>query len=1026
MKFFVERPIAVIMLYLALSILGVFSFLNTPLELAPKEDFPQITISTAWTDVPPEIMQTQITAVLEEIASTVKGLKKLTSSSSIGNSQITLDFDPKTDMEFATLALQEKISRILKELPYGVRPQLQAYVPEEFQTQPFLEYTISGSYPLEKMREMLRERMEYGLGAIKGVQDVQVFGGSDPEIRVVLDEKRLQSLNVHPLQVENALSLWNQTFPAGKVRKGQQEYLFKISSLVASRSDLENIIISRSGDVPVKLKDVAEVVPSYADINNIFRINGQPTISLTVMKEKGTSTLKVAKAAKAKLEEIKKQLPPDLVFRKVNDESEEIGKNLKELYILAGIILPVIFLVIFVILRSIKPSFLIFSSIFFSVLFTFNLIYLFKIPMNMLTLGALALGFGMFVDNSIVVFENILRLREQGMSPVEAAIQGPREVFVAILASTLTTVCVFFTFPYFQGRLRMYYLPLAIVISSALAASMFVSFSLIPALSPRLLSMQGARRREKLRPAYEKILKTILRRPVEVFIVMALILFGSYRWFKKEVTIGEWFRWRSQDQLYISIGMPPGTEIQTIDEVVWKFENKVLEKDYKKEMTARLKAENAYVIIKFPTEIEYSYRPYVLKEELIQLATQFAGLNVYIGGFDPQGYSSSMEAGTFYSSHIKFMGYNLKKLDDITGELERRLRQNPRIKDTKKVSSSNYWWRVDSFEHVLKIDQEKLRRFNIDPAYLYANIRSLIRGRMQISPLRLKLEGKEIPVVIKFPEAEKMDLVKLQDALIRTPSSEYLRLRDITTLEERPIAGSIDRENQQFQQTLLWEFRGPSKAEENYRKAVFSSLQLPPGFSATMEETWRMSEEEMTQIKFAIIISLIVIFMILAALYESLIDPFFVMLAVPLELIGVFIAFIAAGATFDSSAYIGVILLGGIVVNNAILLVDHINLKKRQGIPFLEAVVQGSRERIRPIFLTAGTTVFGMLPLVLIQTQTGRNRIWSSLALSTVGGLTSSTLFILIVVPVFYFHGNKMRVWAQKRFQELRSLKEKF
>jgi HAE1 family hydrophobic/amphiphilic exporter-1 len=445
-----------------------------------------------------------------------------------------------------------------------------------------------------------------------------------------------------------------------------------------------------------------------------------------------------------------------------------------------------------------------------------------------------------------------------------------------------------------------------------------------------------------------------------------------------------------------------------------------MEGDYEKEMNSRLSEENAFIEITFPEEIEYSYRPYALKEELIQLATQFAGISVGIYGFDPQGYYSSFGTGTMYDSYIKFFGYNLKRLKEITSELDQRLKQNPRIKETKVVSSRYGWWRVDSFEHILKVDRAAMRKYEIDPRYLFYHLQTLIRGEFT-SPLKWRTQGKEIAISIKFPESERLDLRALQDTLIRTPRGEHFRLGDIARLEERPVAGSIDRENQQFQQTLMWEFRGPSKAAENYKKAVFAGLKLPPGFSATLEETWRLTEEEKAQLKFAIIFSIFIIFMILAALYESIVQAFYIILAVPLALIGVFVAFVIADYSFDSSAYIGVILLGGIVVNNAILLVDHINLKRRQGLPLLEAVLKGSRERVRPIFLTTGTTVLGMFPLLLIQAEVGKRKIWASLALSTVGGLTSSTIFILIVVPIFYIYGDRMRNWMQAKAAELKS-----
>lgn len=273
---------------------------------------------------------------------------------------------------------------------------------------------------------------------------------------------------------------------------------------------------------------------------------------------------------------------------------------------------------------------------------------------------------------------------------------------------------------------------------------------------------------------------------------------------------------------------------------------------------------------------------------------------------------------------------------------------------------------------------------------------------------------------MKFPEAEETDLNKLQDTLIRTRSGELLRLKDVSTLEERSVAGSIDRENQQFKQTLMWEFRGPAKAGQRFKETIFSRLDLPPGFSASLEQTWRITEEEEKQIIFAIIFSLLIIYMILASLYESFIHPFFILMAVPLALIGVFVAFVVADYNFDSAAYIGVILLGGIVVNNSILLVDHINLRRREGLSILDAVLQGAKERVRPIFLTTSTTVLGMLPMVLFKVEEGRKHIWSSLALSTVGGLISSTLFILVAIPIFYIYGDRIHTWAVDKAKEMK------
>ena len=1020
MKIFIDRPIATAMVFLALTVLGVYSFLNIPIEMpVTKEQFPKVYIDTNWSGMPPEIIQTQLTSPLEEKVSTVKGVRKIESSSRIGSSRITLEFDPKINMEFAQLALREKIAELKDELPYGIRPYITPYIPEDFSEEPFLRYTISGDYSLQKLREMIKDRLENTIGAVKGVAGVDIWGGSDPEIKIMLIEDKIKALNIQPYLVSRQIQERTKIYPAGTAMKGEQELLFKVSNPIKSLREMGEIVITKSGDNPIRLKEIAILVPSYGDIQHIHRINGQPTISMTVHKEKGLSTLRVSRDVKLRLEEVKKELPPDLIFRAVNDESDEIQKHLKELYILVGIIVAVIFILIYLVLRSIKPSLLVLSSIGFSVLLTFNLVYFTKTSLNMLTLGGLALGFGLFVDNSIVVFENILRIREEGKSPVQAAIQGSKEVFLPVFASTLTTMSVFFSIAYFQGRLKLVYLPMAIVISSALAASLLVSFSVIPALSPRLLKSPKKRRKERYRDLYAKALKFLIKHPVEILLIVAAIFFGSYKWFRSEVTLGEFFSWYSKEKLRVYVGMPAGTDIERTDIVMRQFEEKVIEKDYEKELNTSVMSERGFMEVSFPSEIEMSYRPYLLKEELIQLATNFAGINVSISGFDPQGYYSGFGGGPMYDSRIKFFGYNLKKLRDITSNLERTLKRNPRIKDVKIISSRGWWFRGESFEYVAKLDKEALRKYDIDPLYLYYQIAAMLSGRVT-RPIKINIGGQELEFSIKFPDAEEMDIKEILDVLILTRKGEYLRLGEVSNLEEKPIAGSIDREDQQFQQTVMWEFRGPTKAAEKYREAVFARLDLPPGFSATMEDTWFLTEEEKGQIKFAILFSLVVIFMILASLYESIIQPFFILFAVPLALIGVFVAFVLADFAFDSSAYIGVILLGGIVVNNSILLVDHINLKRRQDLPLLDAVIQGARERIRPIFMTTGTTVLGMLPLVLIQVEAGRRQIWASLALSAVGGLISSTIFILITIPIFYYYGDGLRNLTARKITQLR------
>jgi HAE1 family hydrophobic/amphiphilic exporter-1 len=1022
MRVLIERPVAVAMIYLVFLTLGIFSFVNTPIELAPGGDYPRIDIEAACPGFSPEVVQSRITAPLEEAAASVRGVRRVSSESRAGAASITLEIDRRARIEFVDLALREAVARARGGLPYGVRPIVRPYVPEDFRVRPFMCVTVSGPYSLQELRELLKERLEFGLGSIRGVLSVEVAGGSDPEVRVILDEKRTEALGLRSFDVDAALAKALAGRPAGRVRRAGREYIFKIARTIESLPDLGRVPVGRSGGVAVRLSDVADILQSAGEVRSIIRIDGRPAVMLTVTKESGTHALRVAREVRRRLSVLRRGLSPDLVFRTVDDEGAEIERNLRHLGLLAAVIVVLIFLMIFLALRRLLPSLLILSSVTFSAVITFNLLYILGIPLNMLTLGAMALGFGMFVDNSIVVFESILRFRERGLPPERAALEGAREVFLPVLASTLTTVGVFLCFPFFQGRLRVYYFPLALVMSSALAASLAVSFSLIPALSPRLLEPAKRRGSEDGRSElFPAALRFVIKRPAGTMLVAAALLFGSYGWFRSVVATGEFFRWYSKERLVVSLSLPAGADMETTDTVIRMFEDKVMEAGYEKEMTARVSPGNAFLSVGFPTEVERSFRPYDLKEELIRLATRFAGVTVGVFGFDSQGYYSSMEPGTFGESQIKFLGYDLKRLRTITEDIERTLRRHPRIREVRTISGREGRLSMDTFEIVLRPDREALRRYDIDPARLRFHIRSLIAGRFDVR-LKAVLGSRETAIVLNAPGAERADLRRLQESLFRTTGGQFVRLGDVLTPEERPAASSIDREGRQFQRTVLWEFRGPSKAAQTYRKAFFAGLSLPPGFSATLGEDWRMTGKEKGQITFAAGVAVVVIFMILAALYESLVQPFIVLMSLPLALVGVFAAFVVAGARFDSSACVGVLLMAGIVVNNAILIVDHINLKRREGRGLQEAVVEGTRERVRPILMTTGTTVLGMMPMLLLHAEAGKSDIWSSLALCTAGGLAGSTPLILIVIPALYHAAERLRPRFARKSREIRIL----
>ncbi|MGC8746448.1 MAG: efflux RND transporter permease subunit, partial [Candidatus Saccharicenans sp.] len=309
MKFFIDRPVATLMIYLALLALGLYSLFHIPLELAPQEEYPRADILANWPGASPEVMQTQVTSLLEEAALSVKGVRKITSTSDIGAARLTIEFDPKINLEFANLALREVLARTLPNLPYGVKPVVEPYVPEDFRVRPFLTYTISGNYPLQTLRELVKDKLENSLGSINGVSKVEVSGGSDLNVRITLDQKKLKDFGLHPYSVALALTQVLGVYPSARIQKGNEEYLLRISIAPKNLNDLEETIVGYRGEIPIKIKDFARVTMEYAEIYHLNRINGQPTIMLQVIKEKGKNTLLVAREVKKRLEVVKKNLP---------------------------------------------------------------------------------------------------------------------------------------------------------------------------------------------------------------------------------------------------------------------------------------------------------------------------------------------------------------------------------------------------------------------------------------------------------------------------------------------------------------------------------------------------------------------------------------------------------------------------------------------------------------------------------------------------------------------------------------------
>ncbi len=1019
MRFFVKRPVLSSLFFASILLLGVYSIKNTPVELVPEEKLPSLTIQCYWRGASPEAILEKIGLPIEEQVSQMKWVRKVRTYCGENMVRVKVEFEEKANMDLVYVMLKERLNRLKDKLPrQASRPTIIPFVPKEFKKKPFLSFAIYGNYSVHTLRQIAEREFAPALRAIPGVQQIRLWGGAEPQLEVVLRPEMLSFYRVGPGNVYLALRNSFYNLPSINIRKEGKEISLLLSRWAGSLAELENVVVLDRAGKPVRLKDIALVRQGYAKVRQEKRYMGMPIVTIDVFKEPEASSMKLSKLLKQKIEQVEAKLAGRVKTRIIEDESRELSRRLMKLLRLSLLILAVIFMVLFVVVRDLRASLLVFSSVAFSVFATFTVIYLLKIPLNLLTLSGLALGFGMFVDNAVVVFENILRLREEGLSADEAAVKGAEEVILPVVASTITTTVVFFSFAYFQGRLRLYYLPLAKVIAIALISSVVVAFTLIPSLSARL------RLRARRPPAERRgrLIGWAFRYPAFFVIPFALCLFFSYKFFREKVPLGYFISWYQKQHLMVYIRLPEGSDFQDTKRTILQFEKIVLEKPYPKEVKTQIIEETAYMDVTFPPEIEFSPHPYILKQELIGLATNMAGIGVSVYGFDPKGYYYSPSVSSFLPYSITLKGYDFQRLKEIALQLKRQLLRHPRIPEVEVATERTYYVKKGRY-YRLKLDYAALRDYDIKPSYLLY----LLSGLVSESSgwMRLVYQGREMPVEVKLQGAGSLEMDELLSRQFISPSGKPFRLKDVVVVEEGTLKGGIERENQEFMCIVMWDYLGSYKRGKALRKTVYKNLVLPPGFRKEEERPFFfIREEEKAQLKFAIAVSLLLIYLVLGMLYESFLQPVLIMVSIPLALLGVFLAFLIANLLgvypFDSTAYIGIILLSGIVVNNSIILVDHINSYRNKGLSLDEAVVRGTLERVRPVLITAFTTVAGMLPLVVFH-KGGQTDIWTSLALCGVGGLTSSALLIFLILPGLY----PLLVKAENYFKKLLSGRRK-
>ncbi|MDX1642782.1 MAG: efflux RND transporter permease subunit [Thermoanaerobaculia bacterium] len=1001
----IRRPVATSMVYLILIVLGVVSFRSLPIDLLPKIEFTQLTVRTSYPSVGPEEVEQIITDRIENAVAGLPNLERVTSRSQEGSSWVTLEFARGTDIDEAANDLRAALDGLRDELP----PEAEA--PSVFKLDldriEVVSLAVTSTRDLEEVTRLLEDELARRFEQIPGVGAIDIRGGVHREIRVELDRERLRAAGLTALDVERALARENATLPTGTVKSGLDDLYIRSLGEYRSLDQIARTVVAMPGGRPVRVSDLGTVSDSYEDVGYLVEMNGVPAISLGIQKQSGGNTVEVARLVRREAERINRERD-DIHLTMVVDQSEFIQQSISNVQSagLWGGLLAV--LVLYLFLRNRSSTLIITLAIPISVIATFALLYFGGLTLNQMTFGGLALGVGLIVDNAIVVLESIVRKREEEDEPYrEAARAGSRDVAGAIVASTLTTCVIFLPVVFTRTTTGALFQALALVVVFALVCSLFVALSLVPMLASRFLRLPPREEREQSRyhqvqqrveSWYTDHLRHWIRHRGRVFagtgIALALALAA---WPLIPVELAPQ---TDADEIDIQLEMARGTNIAVARAYTDELEDKVravVPTEDVRLFSTEIRGDSAAVELKLAKQSERSMR----SSELADLVRREVDGKVPGGILDVDAQQGLWMLNRVFSSggggdaiEIELRGWELDRADRIAAEMQRRMRTVPGVTDVR-VSR-----REGRPEERLILDRDKIAALGLSVEEvgrtLLANVAGLEAGRYREG-------GYEFPLTVRLKREDRRTARDLQGVTLRTPDGAIVALSSLVASERGRAPVEIDRVDGQrvtYVTANLESGVALGDAVERVRSAL-AGLELPRGFSIIYGGQYEEQIKARQDFTVAIVMALALVYMLMAAQFERFVDPLIVMISVPMALIGVVPTLLLTGTTLNIQSVMGLVMLIGIVVNNAIVLVDAINLLRRdKQMGAADAVVEAGRLRLRPILMTTATTVLGLVPLSLGLGVGGE--IQASLARVVIGGLLASTLVTLLLIPVTY------------------------
>lgn len=1035
-QFGVKFPVTNVMIFLAVLVLGLVSLSKLSIDLMPEIEPPSISVITVYEGASAEDVEAKVTEVVENNLAIVSNLDKLTSRSLEGLSIVSCRFKWGVNLDQASNDVRDRLEFAKRSLP----DEIETPIVFKFNTSMIPILFIGVSTPAEnypRLFHIVDKQVSDYLKRISGVGAVQMYGGMARQINVKLDRARLEAYHLSVEQIAKRLQNENITLPAGNLKAGYLDYTLRVPGEFISADELKNVVLTYEAERIVYVKDVAEVEDSFKEDTMSVRASGRLGMMLMVQKRAGANTVEVARRVRDEIKKLEQSLPENITFSVLMDSSEHISQSIKDLtrtVYWGGIF---VILIVFFFFRQLRPSLIIALTIPFSLIIAFIFMYFLGYTINIMSLSSLAIAIGMVVDNAIVVTDNVYRYREKGESPKEAAMKGASEVGLAISASTLTTVVVFLPMAFLTGIIGIMFKQLAILVIVILLASLFTALTFSPMLCSKLLTNLPEEHIKDRRPSayqrfyeasgkffksleafYAKTLQWALRHK-KIILISGLAIF-AFSVFLLPLIGTEFIPEEDTGDLNIQIELPVGTRYEETGKVALQVEE-IIAQDVPEAQTlstrygqsggsrfgaafgSRMGSHIITIALKLSKlsqrsrsakEIAQSLRPKInalagVKRMNVQAGSPFS--RILFGGGKPIS--------------LEILGNDLQTTDSLAYTLKAELAQ---VRGVSDVTVSRELGRP---ELRVNVDREKASTLGLSMFTITDTLRTYFYGK---AATKFRQSGDEYDIFLRLKESDRGSIQDIGNIPLSLPTGKIIALSSIAQVVQS--IGPIEIERQNQQRIIKVEaniFKRPLGEIAKDIREIITHTNIPDEVRVSLGSDIEEQAKAFKELLLLFLLGGSLVYMVMAAQFESFLDPFIVMFSVPFAFTGVSFGLFLGGVNLSVLAFLGLIMLVGIVVNNAIVLVDCINRLRRESLSMQEAIVNAGVNRLRPVLMTTLTTLCGMLPLALSKGE--GSELWKPLGVSMIGGLSLSTFVTLVLVPVVYAGLKRKRLRSRFR-----------